>query len=36
MNEYLQFYGLGIDGVFADFPDDAVASRVLFGHLRRD
>ena len=29
-NEYLQFYDLGIDGVFSDFSDDAVAARVLF------
>jgi glycerophosphoryl diester phosphodiesterase len=29
VNEYLQFYRLGIDGVFSDFPDTAVASRVL-------
>jgi len=30
VNEYLQFYKLGIDGVFSDFPDTAVAARVLF------
>jgi glycerophosphoryl diester phosphodiesterase len=30
VNEYLQFYALGIDGVFADFPDTAFAARVLF------
>jgi glycerophosphoryl diester phosphodiesterase len=30
MNEYLQFYDLGIDGVFSDFADTAVAARVLF------
>jgi glycerophosphoryl diester phosphodiesterase len=30
VNEYLQFYELGIDGVFSDFADTAVASRVLF------
>jgi glycerophosphoryl diester phosphodiesterase len=30
VEEYLQFYDLGIDGVFSDFPDTAVASRVLF------
>ena len=29
VNEYLQFYRLGIDGVFSEFPDTAVASRVL-------
>lgn len=29
VNEYLQFYRLGIDGVFSDFPDTAVASRAL-------
>lgn len=27
--EYLQFYALGIDGVFSDFPGTAVAARVL-------
>jgi glycerophosphoryl diester phosphodiesterase len=30
VNEYLQFYRLGIDGVFSDFPDTAVVSRFLF------
>jgi glycerophosphoryl diester phosphodiesterase len=30
VNEYLQFYELGIDGVFSDFPDTAVTSRELF------
>ena len=30
INEYLQFYELGIDGVFSDFPDDAFAARELF------
>jgi glycerophosphoryl diester phosphodiesterase len=35
VNEYLQFYKLGIDGVFADFSDTAVAARVLFD-LERD
>ena len=29
VNEYLQFFALGVDGVFADFPDTAVAARVL-------
>lgn len=29
VQEYLQFYGLGIDGVFSDFADTAVAARVL-------
>jgi glycerophosphoryl diester phosphodiesterase len=28
--EYLQFYKLGVDGVFSDFADTAVAARVLF------
>jgi glycerophosphoryl diester phosphodiesterase len=27
--EYLQFYCLGIDGVFSDFPDTAVTARKL-------
>jgi glycerophosphoryl diester phosphodiesterase len=26
--EYKQFYDLGIDGVFSDFPDDAIKARV--------
>ena len=30
VNEYLQFYRLGIDGVFSDFPDTAVVARILF------
>ena len=30
VNEYLQFYRLGIDGVFSDFADTAYAARVLF------
>ena len=30
VNEYLQFYRLGIDGVFSDFADTAVAGRFLF------
>jgi glycerophosphoryl diester phosphodiesterase len=30
VNEYLQFYALGIDGVFSDFPGTAVVSRLLF------
>jgi glycerophosphoryl diester phosphodiesterase len=28
--EYLQFFELGIDGVFSDFPDTAVAAREAF------
>ena len=30
VNEYLQFYRLGIDGVFSDFADTAVVARILF------
>ena len=30
INEYLQFYELGIDGVFSDFPDHAFTARELF------
>jgi glycerophosphoryl diester phosphodiesterase len=30
VNEYLQFYKLGVDGVFSDFTDTAVVARVLF------
>jgi glycerophosphoryl diester phosphodiesterase len=29
LNEYFEFYGLGVDGVFSDFPDTAVAARTL-------
>jgi glycerophosphoryl diester phosphodiesterase len=29
VNEYLQFFALGIDGLFSDFADTAVAARVL-------
>ena len=35
VDEYLQLYRLGIDGVFSDFADTAVAARVLF-RLERD
>jgi glycerophosphoryl diester phosphodiesterase len=30
VNEYLQFFRLGVDGLFSDFADTAVAARVLF------
>lgn len=30
VNEYLQFYELGVNGVFSDFPDTALAARVMF------
>ena len=30
INEYLHFDGLGVDGVFSDFADDAFAARELF------
>jgi glycerophosphoryl diester phosphodiesterase len=30
INEYLQFYRLGIDGVFSDFTDTAIVARILF------
>jgi glycerophosphoryl diester phosphodiesterase len=30
VNEYVQFYKLGVDGVFSDFADTAVAARVLY------
>ena len=29
-NEYLMFYELGVDAVFTDFADDAVAARVQY------
>ena len=28
--EFLRFFEIGVDGVFADFPDDAVAAREIF------
>ena len=34
IEEYLQFYGLGIDGVFSDFPDTALTARELFRLLQ--
>lgn len=30
LDEYLQLYRLGVDGVFSEFPDAAAAARVLF------
>jgi glycerophosphoryl diester phosphodiesterase len=30
VSEYLQFYRLGVDGLFSDFADTAVAARILF------
>jgi len=30
IKEYVQFYELGVDGVFSDFPDTAVAARQVF------
>jgi glycerophosphoryl diester phosphodiesterase len=30
VNEYLQFFRLGVDGVFSDFPDTAVAARARY------
>jgi glycerophosphoryl diester phosphodiesterase len=30
INEYLRFYELGVDGLFSDFADTAVAARVMF------
>jgi glycerophosphoryl diester phosphodiesterase len=34
LREYLQFYELGVDAVFSDFPDTAVAARAMFRILR--
>ena len=28
--EYLQFYRLGLDGLFSDFPDTAIAARAIY------
>ena len=33
-SEYIQFYQLGVDGVFSDFADTAVAARVMFKLLQ--
>ena len=33
VNEYLQLYQLGVDGLFSDFADTAVTARVLFDLL---
>jgi glycerophosphoryl diester phosphodiesterase len=34
--EYLQFFRMGVDGVFADFPDTARTARaVLFRDAKR-
>ena len=30
INEYLRFFELGVDGLFSDFADTAVAARVMF------
>ena len=30
LKKYLQFFDLGVDGVFSDFADTAVVSRILF------
>ena len=30
VNEYLNFYEIGVDGVFSDFPNTAFAARELF------
>ena len=30
LNEYLQFFRLGLDGLFADYPDTAVAGRAKY------
>jgi len=35
VQEYLQFYCLGVDGVFSDNPDTAVTARTLFWHAPR-
>ena len=33
-SEYIQFYQLGVDGLFSDFADTAVAARVMFKLLQ--
>ena len=34
LKEYLSFYALGVDGVFSDFPDTALAARAAFAKGR--
>ena len=34
VSEYIQFYQLGVDGLFSDFADTAVAARVMFRLLQ--
>lgn len=34
LKEYLGFYALGVDGVFSDFPDTALAARTAFAKDR--
>jgi glycerophosphoryl diester phosphodiesterase len=29
-SEYLQFFRLGVDGVFSEFPDTALAARAIY------
>ena len=36
VQEYLQFYWLGIDGVFSDFADTAVVARILYRLEKKD
>ena len=33
-NEYIQYYLLGVDGVFSDFPDTGIAARTAAAALR--
>ena len=35
VNEYLQFYELGVDGLFSDFPDTAFTAGSCSGWSRR-
>jgi len=35
-SEYVRFFGLGVDGVFSDFADSALAARRDFGRTLRD
>ena len=30
LNEYARYFQIGVDGVFSDFPDTAVAARDAF------
>ena len=36
VNDYLRYFELGVDGVFSDFPDTALAARAEFLSIRSE